>query len=131
MQPNGVPGYAMCVVKDGSQVYSKGFGVAELGADRPVTPQSVFAIASTTKSFTGVALMQLVEQGKVDLDAPVTAYLPYFEMADPTLQGHYRAHARFAHVGIDGRSSHGNSAGKCGANRSGRGARVVRAVPER
>ena len=83
MQPNGVPGYAMCVVKDGSQVYSKGFGVAELGADQPVTPQSVFAIASTTKSFTGVALMQLVEQGKVDLDKPVTAYLPYFEMADP------------------------------------------------
>ena len=83
MQPNGVPGYAMCVVKDGGEVYSKGFGVAELGADRPVTPQSVFAIASTTKSFTGVALMQLVEQGKVDLDKPVTAYLPYFEMADP------------------------------------------------
>ncbi|MBK9093511.1 MAG: serine hydrolase [Anaerolineae bacterium] len=83
MQPNGVPGYAMCVVMDGNQVYSKGFGVAELGGDRLVTPQSVFAIASTTKSFTGVALMQLVEQGKVDLDKPVTAYLPYFEMADP------------------------------------------------
>jgi CubicO group peptidase (beta-lactamase class C family) len=83
MQENKVPGYAMCIVKDGSEVYSKGFGVAKLGGDRPVTPQSVFAIASTTKSFTGVALMQLVEQGKVDLDKPVTAYLPYFEMADP------------------------------------------------
>ena len=83
IQPNGVPGYAMCVVKDGDVVYNKGFGVAELGGDLPVTPQSVFTLASTTKSFTGVALMQLVEQGKVDLDASVTTYLPYFEMADP------------------------------------------------
>ena len=48
-----------------------------------MTPQSVFAIRSTTKSFTAVALMQLVEQSKVDLDAPVTTYLPYFTMADP------------------------------------------------
>jgi CubicO group peptidase (beta-lactamase class C family) len=83
MQENKVPGYAMCVVKDGSEVYSKGFGVAELGGDQPVTPQSVFAIRSTTKSFTAVALMQLVEQGKVDLDKPVTVYLPYFKMTDP------------------------------------------------
>ena len=83
MQPNDVPGYAMCVAKDGSEVYSKGFGVTELGGDQPVTPQSVFAIRSTTKSFTAVALMQLVEQGKIDLDAPVTQYLPYFTMADP------------------------------------------------
>ena len=83
MQPLGVPGYAMCIVKDGSVVYDKGFGVTEPGGDQPVTPQSVFIICSTTKSFTAVALMQLVEQGKVDLDAPVTTYLPYFTMADP------------------------------------------------
>lgn len=38
IQANGVPGYALCVVKDGSEVYSKGFGVAELGGDRPVIP---------------------------------------------------------------------------------------------
>ena len=38
VQSNRVPGYAMCVVKDGSEVYSKGFGVAELGGDRPVIP---------------------------------------------------------------------------------------------
>ena len=83
MQPLGVPGYAMCIVKDGSVVYDKGFGVTNVGGDQPVTPQSVFIIYSTTKSFTAVALMQLVEQGKVDLDAPVTTYLPYFTMADP------------------------------------------------
>ena len=83
MQPLAVPGYAVCIVKDGSLVYDKGFGVTNAGGDQPVTPQSVFAIRSTTKSFTAVALMQLVDQGKVDLDAPVTTYLPYFTMADP------------------------------------------------
>jgi CubicO group peptidase (beta-lactamase class C family)/pimeloyl-ACP methyl ester carboxylesterase len=83
MQGSGVPGYAMCIVQDGDVVYSRGFGLAELGGDLPVTSQSVFSVRSTTKSFTGVALMQLVEQGKIDLDAPVTTYLPYFEMADP------------------------------------------------
>ena len=81
-----VPGYAMCVVKDGQVIYHKGLGVTQLGGDQPVTPQSVFSIRSTTKSFTAVALMQLVEQGKVDLDAPVTNYLPYFTMADPAYQ---------------------------------------------
>ena len=86
MQAVNVPGYAMCVVKDGNVVYNKGFGTIKLGSDQPVTPQSVFAIRSTTKSFTAVALMQLVEQGKVDLDAPVTKYLPYFTMADPAYQ---------------------------------------------
>lgn len=83
MQKVNVPGYAMCIVKDGNVVYNKGFGVTKLGGSQPVTPQSVFSIRSTTKSFTAIALMQLVEQGKVDLDAPVTKYLPYFTMADP------------------------------------------------
>ncbi|MFN8446169.1 MAG: serine hydrolase [Caldilineaceae bacterium] len=86
MQTVGVPGYAMCIVKDGNVVYDKGFGVTQLGGSQPVTPQSVFSIRSTTKSFTAIALMQLVEQGKVDLDAPVTKYLPYFSMADPAYQ---------------------------------------------
>ena len=82
MAKSEVPGMAVCVVKDGQMVYAKGFGVAELGTDRPITPQTAFKAASVTKTLTAVAIMQLVEQGKVDLDAAVTTYLPWFTMAD-------------------------------------------------
>ena len=84
MTKNQVPGAAVGVVKDGKLVYTKGFGVTELGSDPPVTPESVFFMASIAKSVTGMAIMQLVEEGKIDLDAPVTQYLPYFTLADPT-----------------------------------------------
>jgi CubicO group peptidase (beta-lactamase class C family) len=76
------PGFAMCVVKDGQVVYNKGFGQADVASNRSVTPQSVFLQASIAKSGTAIAVMQLVEQGKIDLDKPVTTYLPYFTMAD-------------------------------------------------
>ena len=66
MAKSEVPDIAGCVVKDGQMVYAKGFGVAELGTDRPMTPQTVFKAASVTKTLTAVAIMQLVEQGKVD-----------------------------------------------------------------
>lgn len=76
------PGFAMCVVKDGQVVYNKGFGQADVASNRSVTPQSVFLQASISKSGTAIAVMQLVEQGKIDLDKTVTTYLPYFTMAD-------------------------------------------------
>lgn len=77
-----IPGVAMCIVKNGQVIYSKGFGFADLESKRLVTPQSLFIQASITKSMTAMAIMQLAEQGKIDLDKPVTAYLPYFTMAD-------------------------------------------------
>lgn len=83
MADNGVPGMAMCIVKDGEVAYSQGFGVAEVGSDHLVTPETVFEMQSVSKSMTAMAIMQLVEQGLVDLDAPVTDYLPDFVMADP------------------------------------------------
>ena len=80
-----VPGAAVGVVKDGELVYAKGFGVTELGSDDPVTPDSVFHMGSVAKTPTAVAIMQLVAEGKIDLDAPLTEYLPYFTLADPDL----------------------------------------------
>lgn len=77
-----VPGLAICVVKNGQVVYSKGFGFADLVSKQPVTPQSLLIQASLTKSMTAMAIMQLAEQGKIDLDQPVTTYLPDFTMAD-------------------------------------------------
>lgn len=82
MSASSVPGMAACVVKDGRVVYAKGFGVTKFGTDIPVTPQSMFQVMDAGRTLVAAAVMQLVEQGKVDLDAPVTTYLPYFQMKD-------------------------------------------------
>ena len=82
MTENKIPGYALGIVKDGKIVYTKGFGVERVGGDKPVTPHTVFGTGSVGKTATATAIMQLVAEGKIDLDAPVTDYLPYFKLAD-------------------------------------------------
>jgi CubicO group peptidase (beta-lactamase class C family)/predicted dienelactone hydrolase len=76
------PGFELCIVKDGQVAYSKGFGLADVADNRAVTPQSLQIQASVSKPFVAMAVMQLAEQGMIDLDAPITTYLPYFTMAD-------------------------------------------------
>lgn len=78
-----VPGLAIAVVKDGEVVFEEGFGVLELGSDRPVTPNTLFAIGSTTKAMTAAAVGMLVDEGKLAWDDPVTRHLPGFQLADP------------------------------------------------
>lgn len=77
-----LPGLSIGIIKDGQVAYTKGFGLAEVGTDRAVTPEIVFQLASNSKTVVVTAIMQLKEQGKIDLDAPVTTYLPYFRLAD-------------------------------------------------
>lgn len=77
----GIPGMALGIVQGGQIAHLQGFGVAG-PSGRMVTPQTPFYIGSVTKSFTALAVMQLVEAGKIDLDAPVQTYLPWFELAD-------------------------------------------------
>jgi CubicO group peptidase (beta-lactamase class C family) len=77
-----LPGFVIGVVKDGKLIYEHGFGVAKLGGATSITPQSLFHMASVTKTFVATAIMQLVEAGKIDLDAPLVRYLPYFRMDD-------------------------------------------------
>ncbi len=77
----GIPGMALGIVQDGQIAHVQGFGVAD-SSGRAVTPQTPFYLGSVTKSFTALAVMQLVEEGKIDLDAPVQTYLPWFELAD-------------------------------------------------
>jgi CubicO group peptidase (beta-lactamase class C family) len=77
-----LPGLALGIVHGDRIVHLRGFGNAG-PSGQPVTPQTPFILASTTKSFTALAIMQLVEAGKVDLDAPVQRYLPWFRLADP------------------------------------------------
>lgn len=77
-----IPGIAVGVVKDGQVVYAKGFGVADAQTREPVTSQSLFHTASVSKTFVATAIMQLVQQKKLDLDTPVAEYLPYFQLDD-------------------------------------------------
>jgi CubicO group peptidase (beta-lactamase class C family) len=78
-----VPGVAVAIVKDGRVVLARGYGVRRLGDPAPVDAQTRFGIASNTKLFTATALALLVEEGKVEWDAPVIRYLPWFAMYDP------------------------------------------------
>lgn len=76
-----IPGAALAIVKGDRTVYLKGYGIS--GPDQaPVTPQTPFVLGSTSKSFIALAVMQLAEAGKIELDAPVQRYLPYFRTAD-------------------------------------------------
>ena len=68
MQAREVPGGALAVVKDGRLVYAKGYGWADRDKHTPVEPTSLFRIASVSKPFTAVAVLQLVEQGQLSLD---------------------------------------------------------------
>lgn len=76
-------GLAVGIVHEGRLVYAKGFGVADQRQKRPVTPDTVFRIGSISKTFTSIGVMQLWEQGKVDLDAPVNKYLKHYKVGHP------------------------------------------------
>ena len=77
-----IPGVSLAIVEGDQIVYTRGYGKARPGGEAP-SPQTPFFIGSLTKSFTALAVMQLVEAGKVELDAPVQRYLPWFRVADP------------------------------------------------
>lgn len=80
MAEHRIPGIAVVVVDGDEVVYAKGFGFRNSAKHLPVTPETVFGIASVTKSFTALAIMQLVERGKIRLDDPVKQYLPGFNL---------------------------------------------------
>jgi CubicO group peptidase (beta-lactamase class C family) len=82
MEATRLPGASLGIVKGDEIVHLKGFGDAD-DSGRKVTPQTPFLIGSNGKSFTALAIMQLVEDGKVELDAPVQRYIPWFRVADP------------------------------------------------
>jgi CubicO group peptidase (beta-lactamase class C family) len=84
MTEYGVPGVAFGVVKNG-EVRTRAFGVTNLDNPQPVTADTVFPLASITKTIVATAVMRLVEQGKLDLDAPVRRYLPSFRVQDEAM----------------------------------------------
>ena len=84
IQQWNVPGLAIAVVRDGEVVLLRGYGKRDVEDNLPVTPKTLFAIGSTTKAFTSLALGMLVEEGKIAWDEPVRTYLPEFELMDET-----------------------------------------------
>jgi CubicO group peptidase (beta-lactamase class C family) len=78
-----VPGMCVAIVKDGKVIVSKGYGIKKLGENDVVDEHTLFNIASNTKAFTATALAILVEEGKLEWNARVIKYLPWFRLADP------------------------------------------------
>jgi serine beta-lactamase-like protein LACTB, mitochondrial len=78
MAATSAPGIAVAVVMNGQEVWSEGFGMADLENSVPVTPQTLFRLASVSKPITATAAMELWERHQLDLDAPVQKYCPAF-----------------------------------------------------
>ena len=77
------PGVAVAIIKDDQVVLLKGYGLKELGKPGAVTPDTLFAIGSTTKAFTTAAMAMLVDEGKMSWDDPVRKHIEFFHLADP------------------------------------------------
>ena len=83
MTDEAVPGAAVAVVVDGETIFARGYGLADLAEERPVTPDTVFGIGSLGKSFTAVAIAQLVAEGRLSLDTPAIELLPELRLPEP------------------------------------------------
>src|SRR5256885_13683995 len=73
---SGSPGCALGVFRDGKILYSKGYGLANIEEDVPITPQSVFDIGSTSKQFTAASIVLLEKQGKLSVNDDIRKYIP-------------------------------------------------------
>ena len=82
----GIPGLVVAIVQGHKVVYQRGLG--HTVPRRSVTPQTPFVLGSLSKSFTALAIMQLAESGKLDLDTPVQQYLPWFTLRDRVASAH-------------------------------------------
>jgi len=98
----GVPGLSIAVVKNDTVVFAKGYGVRKIGETAPVDEHTLFAIGSSSKAFTTAALAMLVDEGKVEWDAPVRRYLPTFQLSDPYVSHELRVRDLLSHrIGLD------------------------------
>jgi CubicO group peptidase (beta-lactamase class C family) len=74
--PTGAPGFSVAIMRHGKPVYEKGYGLANLEYDIPVTPQTIYHVASVSKQFTAMAVVLLEEDGKLSLEDDIHKYLP-------------------------------------------------------
>lgn len=78
-----IPGMSVAIVKDGEIVFSKGYGIMEVGKPGKPDGNTLYAIASNSKAFTSFMVAQLVEEGKLKWNDPVQKHLPFFALSDP------------------------------------------------
>ncbi|MGB0523718.1 MAG: serine hydrolase [Flammeovirgaceae bacterium] len=78
----GIPSMSIGIVKDGEMIFAKGYGVKEVGKSEKPDENTLYAIASNSKAFTGAIIAQLVQEGKLSWTDKVKDYLPYFELYD-------------------------------------------------
>jgi len=98
----GIPGLSLAIVKDGEVILSKGFGSRNLGKNLPVTPETLFAIGSTTKAFTAMTTVMSADSGKLSLDDSPKNFLPFFKLRDPEADAQATLRDLLTHrVGLD------------------------------
>ncbi|HZG68401.1 MAG TPA: serine hydrolase domain-containing protein, partial [Herpetosiphonaceae bacterium] len=97
VERHGIPGLSLALVDGDQIVHLGGYGKADQ-TGRAVTPQTPFVVASVSKPMTALAVMQLVEAGTVELDAPVQRYLPTFRVADPVASAQITVRHLFQHT---------------------------------
>jgi CubicO group peptidase (beta-lactamase class C family)/D-alanyl-D-alanine dipeptidase len=78
-----IPGLSIALIDDQQVVWAQGFGVADAAGKKAATAETVYRIGSVSKLFTDIAIMQMVERGELNLDAPITDYLPGFRPRNP------------------------------------------------
>lgn len=83
MEDKKLPAFSIALVDDQQVVWAQGFGYADPDKKIPATPETVYRIGSVSKLFTDIGVMQLVERGELDLDAPIQTYLPDFHPHNP------------------------------------------------
>jgi CubicO group peptidase (beta-lactamase class C family) len=99
MEAAGVPGLALALVHRQEVVYAGGAGVTSVeNGGAPVTPQTLFRIASTTKPLVGTAIMRLVEAGTLDLERPLSAYVPWLQFSQPGIEDHLTLRHLLSHT---------------------------------
>lgn len=96
MSRHGIKGIAIAVTSGTEIIHLKGYGIA--GAGRLMTPQTPMYIGSQSKSFTGLAIAQLIEQGKIDPNEPVQTYIPWFKVADEDASQSITIHHLLHHI---------------------------------
>ena len=83
MKAWNVPGASVAIIRGNEVLYVKGYGVKDIKTQQAVTPETIFAIGSTSKAFTTTAMAMLVDEGKMNWDDPVRKHIPWFRLSDP------------------------------------------------
>lgn len=99
MQEENIVGAAVAVSQHGQVLYAKGLGVGNINdGQQPTTPQTIFGVASVTKSFTALAIMKLAKEGKLSVQDPVIKHLPEFSLPGVQNIGEIRIHHLLSHT---------------------------------